>query len=178
MRAAKPPVQRTGFAAAAERIIALWALFGGAVLVLAIAANLAEVAAALAYPLTGRSFSGAVELTEIAAAVAVFAFLPWCQLSGANATADIFTSRAGPRTLAVLGLVASIVALGFALLLVWRMWLGMADLREFRHSTAILGLPLWPAFIPILISLGLLALASAVTLAEDWRAARSPEPQA
>jgi len=178
MRPARAPTRRTGVAAAAERIIAVWAIFGGAVLVAAVVANLAEVVASLAYPLTGRSFSGAVELTEMAAAVAVFAFLPWCQISGANAKADIFTARAGPRTVAVLGLAASVVALVFATLLIWRMWLGLGDLRDYRHTTAILALPVWPVFVPILVSLALLALASAVTLAEDMRAARTREPNA
>ena len=40
----------------------------------------------------GMPFPGDFEMTEIGIANAAFAFLPYCQLTGANVTADIFTS--------------------------------------------------------------------------------------
>ena len=44
------------------------------------------------------------------------------------------------------------------------MWLGMLDQKAYGYTTAILQFPHWIAFIPILVSLLLLALAAAVTL--------------
>jgi TRAP-type C4-dicarboxylate transport system permease small subunit len=66
-------------------------------------------------------------------------------------------------------LVASVVALGFGLLLLWRMQAGMADQRDYGYTTAILQVPIWWGFVPILGSLALLAAAAVVTL---WEGAR------
>lgn len=119
--------------------------------------------------LFGRPFPGDFEMTEVGVAVAAFSFLPFCQITGANVTADIFTSRASPRVIASTRLVASIVALLFALLLLWRMYLGMLDQRTYGYTTAILQFPIWQAFLPILVSLALLALASLTTMIENFR---------
>jgi TRAP-type C4-dicarboxylate transport system permease small subunit len=99
-------------------------------------------------------------MTEIGISVAVFCFLPYCQLTGANVTADIFTSSASPRWVAIFSLVASVVALVFSLLLLWHMYAGLLDQKKYGYITAILEFPHWVAFIPILISLALLAVAS------------------
>ncbi|WP_286132814.1 TRAP transporter small permease subunit [Labrenzia sp. DG1229] len=100
-------------------------------------------------------------------AVAVFSFLPYCQLVGANVSADIFTSGASRRMIAFFTLLGSLVALGFALLLIWRMYFGMLDQKEYDYTTTILQIPHWIAFIPILISLALLAVAAFLTLLRD-----------
>lgn len=116
-----------------------------------------------------RPVPGDFELTEIGVAVAVFMFLPYCQIMQGNVTADIFTARAGPRLLAAFSLLASILALGFALLLFWRMQAGLVDQKTYGYVTAILQVPIWAGFVPILGSLALLAMASAVNLAEAIR---------
>lgn len=165
------PPARAGLARAVERLARLWALLGGAVILAVVGVNLLEVLGAAARPWLGWRFTGAVELTEMGVAVAAFAFLPWCQITGANVSADIFTSRAGPRTVAVLRLAAAAVALAFAALLMWRMGLGLADQRAFRQATTILAVPVWWAFVPIVASLGLLVACAAVTMVEAGRAA-------
>jgi TRAP-type C4-dicarboxylate transport system permease small subunit len=108
-------------------------------------------------------------MVEVLVAVAAFAFLPYCQLTDANVTADIFTARAGRRTIAVFGLIASLVALGFALLLLWRMYAGLLDYRQYVETTAILRFPIWMAYIPALISLALLTVACLITLKDAAR---------
>jgi TRAP-type C4-dicarboxylate transport system permease small subunit len=110
--------------------------------------------------LFARPLPGDVELTEMLTAVAVFMFLPYCQLSGANVTADIFTARAGPRTVAFLSLLSAVVALAFAVLLMGRMYEGMADYREYVETTTILHIPIWYAYVPALASIALLIAAS------------------
>ena len=52
------------------------------------------------YDSMGKPLPGDVELVEMLAAVSVFMFLPYCQLARANVTADLFTARASPRTVA------------------------------------------------------------------------------
>lgn len=155
----------TGPLGLVSRIITGWALLGGCVLLAVVVMN--------TYSIVGNQFAlpfpGDFEMTEIGIAVAAFAFLPYCQLTGANVTADIFTSRASPRWIALFSLAASIVALGFSLLLLWRMYAGMLDQREYGYETAILQFPTWLAWIPIIISLALLAVASFVTLRASFR---------
>jgi len=162
---------RTGVPGAVARIVTLWALLGGAVLLAVVLMNVASVIGGAVWV----PFPGDFELTQIGVAIAAFAFLPYCQLTDANVTADIFTARAGPRAVAAFKLLAALVAFGFGVLLLWRMAAGLGDQREYGYTTAILQVPVWWAFVPILISLALLALAAAVTLAETGRTlARAP----
>jgi len=155
---------RAGLVGWARRAIELWALAGGAVLVGVVLLTAYSAAGNL---LLGSPVPGDFEIAEVGVAVAAFAFLPYCQLTRANVTADIFTSGAGRRTVAALALAASLVALGFALVLLWRMSEGLADYREYVEVTPIIGFPIWIAFVPILVSLALLAVAALLTLGED-----------
>ncbi|NHF71794.1 TRAP transporter small permease [Paracoccus xiamenensis] len=159
---------RRGLAAAIARLATGWAILGGVVLLAVVAINAVSVLGAA----FGTSFSGDFELTEMGVAVAVFAFLPYCQLTDANVTADIFTARASPRVVAGLRALASLVAFGFGCLLLWRMYPGMVDQRDYNASTAILQIPIWWAYLPILASLLLLAATALLTLIEDLREAR------
>jgi TRAP-type C4-dicarboxylate transport system permease small subunit len=157
---------RTGISGAVARIVAGWALLGGLVLLAVIAVNMVSVVGAV----FGNPFPGDFELTEMGVAIAVFAFLPYCQITDANVTADIFTARAGPRLLAALRALASLIAFLFAIILVWRMSDGMLDQRDYNYTTTILQLPIWLAYLPILLSLALLVAAALVTLTESLRA--------
>jgi len=156
---------RTGLAGAAAWLINAWALLGGLLLLAVVLVNVASVIGGVVW----KPFPGDFELTEIGIAIAAFAFLPYCQLTGANVTADIFTARAPKRLLAVFALAAALAAFAFAVLLLWRMSAGMASQREYGYTTAILSFPVWIGFVPILISLGLLAVAATVTLGETIR---------
>ncbi|MCV0427394.1 MAG: TRAP transporter small permease [Roseibium sp.] len=164
-----PDVQQessSGFTGAASRLITFWALMGGIVLLLVVGVNMLSIVGSV----FGTPFPGDFELTEMGVAVAVFAFLPYCQLIGANVSADIFTAAASKRMIAFFTMLGSLVALGFAVLLIWRMYFGMLDQKEYDYTTTILQIPHWIAFIPILLSLALLALAAFVTLMRDVNA--------
>jgi TRAP-type C4-dicarboxylate transport system permease small subunit len=152
-----------------RRVIEYWALAGG--IILLGVALMTAWSAGTGWVL-GRPLPGDFELTEIFVAVAIFAFLPYCQLTDANVTADLFTARAGPRTLATLGVLAALLALGIAILLTWRTWAGLIDYRKYVETTAILKIPIWTAYVPALVSLGLLVLACVLSLLESGRALR------
>ncbi len=160
---------RAGLARSARFIIQAWALFGGVLLCVLVLMNVYSV---LSAALTGKPFPGDFEMTEVGIAVAVFAFLPYCQLTDANVTADIFTSGASARTVAILRVAASVVALCFSAILVWRMSAGMLDQLAYGYTTTILQFPHWIAFIPILLSFALLAVASLMTATDAARDAR------
>jgi TRAP-type C4-dicarboxylate transport system permease small subunit len=163
------PVRGDGRPSLLRRVIEWWALAGGAVL-LAIA--LMTTWSAFSGWVFGKPLAGDFELTEIFVAVAIFAFLPYCQLTDANVTADLFTARAGPRALAGFGVLAGLLALGIAIVLAWRTWAGLIDYRKYVETTAILKIPIWTAYVPALASLVLLVLASLISLRESWRALR------
>ncbi len=156
---------RAGPIGLARAVITAWALLGGVSLVAVVLVNVLSVAGSILW----KPFPGDFEMTEVGVAVAAFAFLPYCQLTGANVTADIFTAGAPRRWIAGFSLLAAVVAFGFSLLLLRQMYLGMLDQKAYGYTTAILQFPHWVAFLPILVSLALLAVAAAVTLAESAR---------
>ena len=158
-----------GPAGLVTRLITGWALLGGAVLLAVVLMHTWSVVGTQ----FGMPFPGDFELTEIGVAVAAFAFLPYCQLTGANVSADIFTARAGPRTVALLSLIGAVIALAFALLLLWRMYAGMLDQKNYGYETAVLQIPNWIGWIPILFSLALLALACVISIVEQGRKMRT-----
>jgi TRAP-type C4-dicarboxylate transport system permease small subunit len=167
--------RRRGIARLIAQMVVVWALAGGACLLGIVAVNVA----AAGLRLGGAGFAGDFELTELLAATAIFAFLPYAQLTGAHIAAEIFTRRAGPRVLALIAAVAAVLAVGLAGVLIWRMAAGLADQRAFGAQTAILQVPIWWAYVPALISLGLWAAAALLNAAEALRAARTgPAPTA
>jgi len=144
-----------------HRLTEGWALLGGALLMGIVLMNAYSIGSDI---LISKPFSGDFELTEVGIAVAAFCFLPYCQMTGSNVTADLFTAKAGPFQLMLMRLFAGFVALGFSSLLLWRMWDGLADYREYEEVTGILSFPLWIAFIPCLMSLALLVASCLMTI--------------
>ena len=147
----------------ARRVIEGWALLGGTLLVIIALMNTWSL---ISLAVLGFPVPGDFELVQMGVAVAAFSFLPYCQLKGANVTADIFSAGASPVTIAAFTLLAALVAAFFSVLLLWRMSDGLVSYLRFEEVTTILNIPLWIAFPPILASLALLVLAAAVTLHE------------
>ncbi len=146
----------------------LWALLGGFLLLGILGVTAVSVAMDLLY---STPIPGDFELVQLGCAVAVFAFLPWSQVSRGHVAVDIFTRRAGPRLRKATSAAGSALMLLFALLLLWRMSLGLLSYYDpmYPETTPILGIPVWLAFPPMLASCALWAVASAVTLVEDLR---------
>lgn len=152
-----------------SRLVHLWAMFGGVALFFVVGVNFFSSLGAI----FGHPIPGDLELTELGVAIAAFAFLPFCQLHGANVTADIFTAKASPRLIAALKAFASMVALVFSLILLWRMSFGLLDQYRYGYTTSILRLPHWLAFVPILVSLSLLVATSMLTLRHSLHEAKT-----
>jgi len=150
----------------AGRVIEAWALLGGIVL---LGVALMTTWSAFTGWVFGKPLPGDFELTEVLVAIAVFSMLPYCQQTDANVTADIFTAGAGPRAVAGFRLFSALLALGVALVLLWRTWAGMLDYRQFIETTAILKIPIWWAYVPAIASLALLCLACLIVLRDCWR---------
>ncbi|WP_245555219.1 TRAP transporter small permease [Ahrensia kielensis] len=146
-----------------------WALLGG-VLVMGLA--LMTAASAVSNLITGIPFSADYELVKHIIAIAIFMFLPYCQITGSNVSVDVFTERMRPRAKTAMAVLSSALALGFALFMLVLMYGGLLSYLKYREVTPVLKLPLWTAFPPILLSLLLLALAACVTLVAHLRAMR------
>jgi TRAP-type C4-dicarboxylate transport system permease small subunit len=133
-------------------------------------------ASAVSNAVTGRPFAADYELVKHIIAVAIFMFLPYCQITGSNVTVDIFTEGMSERGKAAMAIFSAFFALGFSLLLLVQMTGGFGSYLRYQEVTPVLKLPLWTAFPPILMSLVLLFLAACVTLAASWRAWRAGSP--
>ena len=165
---AEGPMQApAGPSGLAGRVIEAWALLGGIVL---LGVALMTTWSAFTGWVFSKPLPGDFELTEVLVAIAVFSMLPYCQQTDANVTADIFTAGAGPRAVAGFRLFSALLALGVALVLLWRTWAGMLDYRQFIETTAILKIPIWWAYVPAIASLALLCLACLIVLRDCWRA--------
>jgi len=133
---------------------------------------LVTAASALSNLLFNVPFAGEYELAKHFVGIAIFTFLPYCQLTGANVTVDIFTEGFGPRAKAAMLLLSSLLAAAFAILLFRQMSLGFGDYLRYPEETATLHIKLWTAFPPILVSLVLLLIAALLTAHDGWRTLR------
>lgn len=167
--------ERSGWArliGLARLAIRYWALAGGLVLV---ALVVMTGFSAISNLLFNKPFPGDFEIVKHGVAIAAFAFLPYCQLSYANVTVDIFTERMGDRAKAAMVLLASMIAAVLAVVLLRQMWLGMLDYIQYGEAMVSVPIKLWTAFPPALVSLALLFVASLITTGEAVRGLRSPK---
>ncbi|MBP5858755.1 TRAP transporter small permease [Marivibrio halodurans] len=136
------------------------ALAGGLVLVAMLLLTVASVAGRAMSPLGLESIPGAYELVEMGTAFAIFAFLPWCQLTRGHVTVDLVMNAAGFRANRVVDLAANLLMTGAAGVVAWRLVLGMLDKQRYGETTFILGLPLWIGYAAAVVGAVLFALVS------------------
>jgi len=154
-------------------LIRWWALVGG--LLISALAILTTVSA-VSLLLTGAPLSADYELAKYMVGIAIFTFLPYCQLAGSNVTVDIFTESLSASKKAMMSILSAIFAIAFSILLLRQMYLGFLGYMRYPEVTPVLRLPLWTAFPPILLSLALLLAASLITLYDSIRVARRKRP--
>jgi TRAP-type C4-dicarboxylate transport system permease small subunit len=119
--------------------------------------------------LTGDGIPGDFELVQNGLAIAVFAFLPICQLHGANITVDTFT-RAGPAW--VQSALDSVWALAYgavAGLIAWQTAVGARETLASGTTTMVLGLPIGWAMAVSALFAAWLTVVAIVTAARALR---------
>ncbi|GAB4435841.1 MAG: hypothetical protein OHK0026_00480 [Rhodocyclaceae bacterium] len=141
-----------------------FALAGGLLLVAVSAMSVASIASRW---LGAGPLLGDFELVQLACAVSVSAFLPWCQMLRGHVLVDFFTNGLGRRARAVLDAIGNAALAAVAALLAWRIALGMIGIRQAAESTMLLGVPIWYAYALMLPSFALLSLAAAHTAARE-----------
>lgn len=143
----------------------LFAASGGLVL---LALAIMTVVSIIGRYLFSLPVPGDFELVESGCAIAVFAFLPYCQLHNGNVVVDFFTLHVNPRIRNRMDSIGSLVFGLISILLTWRLTLGGYDMYRYGEQTMILGLSRWWSFIPIVASLALLTLVCFYTFARQW----------
>lgn len=156
-----------------ERLAAVLAWLGGIILLALVIMSVISISGR---GLAGFSRSLAVgwagpvpgdfELVEAGTAVAVFAFLPWCQIRRGHVTVDVFLFWASPRTRATLTLIGNILMTLAAAFIAWRLQAGLADKLRYGETSMILQMPSWYGYALALVGACAFALAAAYTV---WR---------
>ncbi len=151
-------------------------IVGGLAYALAVAGGILFTALAVltVVSIVGRGFvfaglgpvPGDFELVEAGTAIAVFAFLPWCQYRRGHVTVEILVARFPERVRAALGLLGNVALTVAAVLIAWRLWAGMQDKFLFGETTMILRFEIGWAYAGAMVG----AVAFAVTaLYTCWR---------
>ncbi len=122
------------------------ALFGGMLLTAVALMTVVSIIGRAAIPLGLGPVRGDFELVEMGVAVAVFSFLPWCQLNRGHVTVDFVVDRLPERLKAALTLAGDLALLTVSAVIVWRLWLGLGEKTSYSETTFILGLPVWYGF--------------------------------
>ena len=89
-------------------------------------------------------FAFTVELTQMAMAVIVFFGVGLVTHDDAHICADVVTARLSDRLRMLFGLLTNLIALGFAGVMSWQLWLYAVFLFGKGDTTQVWTVPLWP----------------------------------
>lgn len=106
---------------------------------------------------------GDFEFVQMATALAVFAFFPYCQARRGNIVVDMLTTGLPKRAQQVLDALWDLVWAGFGALIAWRLWIGATEAANNGTTTMMLALPVAPAIYVASVLAGILAFVAAVT---------------
>ncbi|MDP5347346.1 MAG: TRAP transporter small permease [Paracoccaceae bacterium] len=95
---------------------------------------------------------GDFELVEAGVAFAIFAFIPFCQITGGHATVDIFTSALPLKANRLLQMVIDIVFAGVLILIAMQLYEGMLSKMQYRETTFLLQFPVWWSYAASLVA--------------------------
>lgn len=160
--------------------LARWmALLSGLVLLAVVALTCVSIAGRALLPLDigVGPIKGVYDLTEIGVGAAIFGFLPWCQLQRSHAAVDLFQPVFGGALNRVLNVIVDLGMLIAAVLIAWRLYLGMTDKLRYGETTFIMQLPVWWGYAASLVGAVAFALVTAFCLIRSLRALTGqPDP--
>jgi TRAP-type C4-dicarboxylate transport system permease small subunit len=146
-----------------------FAFAGGAVLVGVTGMSVVSI---LGRTLRGTPVPGDFELVQVGSAVAIAAFLPYCQLRNGHIIVDFFTVRAPKRVQDVLDAFGALVLAGVMGVLAWRTIAGLLTVKASHEVTMIVGFPVWIGYAAIVPSLVLATLVGLLTAVQAARGIR------
>jgi TRAP-type C4-dicarboxylate transport system permease small subunit len=151
-----------------DRIVTGVAVFGG---LISLAIALTVIATVAGRNLRGEGVPGDFEYVQMGTAVAVFCFLPLCQLRRGNIVVDTFSAKWPPRLRAAVDALWDLVYAAIMGLLAWTLLQGALDTRTNGTATMVVGIPIWPAVLACAVLCALLSLVCVVTA---WRLISRP----
>jgi TRAP-type C4-dicarboxylate transport system permease small subunit len=110
---------------------------------------------------------GDYDLLAIFTGVAIFAFLPYCQMVRGNVIVDFFTNNMAPTQKAILDAFGTLLYLLIAIVFTWRLYHGMLELRASGEVIASYDFYRWWTVPFNLLCMVILILAILYTLARD-----------
>jgi TRAP-type C4-dicarboxylate transport system permease small subunit len=139
------------------------AVFGGTVLF--------AMAWLTAVSVTGRAaisapIPGDFELVSIGTGIAIFAFLPYCQITRSNVIVDFFMVRAPTRAKTICDAIGALLYLAIGAILTWRLILGGLDMYRYSERTMTVNFPRWTTFPLAVLLMMFLVVVVAYTI---WR---------
>ncbi|MGR3713988.1 MAG: TRAP transporter small permease [Shimia sp.] len=146
------------------------ALVGGAVLLALVIMVCVSITGRALIPLGLKPVAGDVELLEMGMAFAIFAFLPYCQYVRGHARVDLFQAAFGSVGNRLLDLVADLAMAVVAVVVAWRLWLGMMDKKSYFETTFILQIEIWQAYALAMIGASTFVLVSLFCV---WRSIKA-----
>lgn len=131
---------------------------------------------------TGRAFfdspiTGDFELIALGTGVAVFAFLPYCQMLRENVVVDFFMAHAPARLRGFFDMLGSLSYGLIIALVAWRTTIGGIDVYNTSEMSMILQVPHWWPFPFAVLCLVLLFIVCVYTLVVDIRGVHAGDQQ-
>ncbi len=112
---------------------------------------------------------GDYEMVEVFIGLAVFGFLPYCQLARGHVGVDLFVIPFGNRAMTLTQTLGDIVIAGLTLLLTSRHIIGSFDKYDSGETTFILAFPVWWGFAAAAVIMVLLSIVTLFTVVRDIR---------
>ncbi len=152
--------------AAMKKLAMTLALTSGLLLLISVIITSVSIIGRMAIPLGLAPVPGDVELVETLVGLAVFGFMPYCQLARGHVGVDLFVMPFGNRAMMFTQTLGDLIIAGLVLLLTWRHYEGTLDKYDSGEISFILGFPTWWGYSAAMV---LMVLLSIVTLFTVWR---------
>ncbi len=147
------------------RLCRAFALAGGLVLVAMMLMSLVSI---FGRAVLNKPLPGDYELVQLGCAIAVAAFLPFCQMRGGHVLVDFFTANSRPSVRAALDTLGALLLAVAAAVFAWRIAAGALSFKEANDQTTILEIPTWWALTLMVPSFALFSAAGFYTAWRHW----------
>ena len=151
-----------------QRLATWWALAAGAVLLLVVLVTTVNVTA-FSLDKIARLFGAGVaglpgyeDFVELAAGAAGLMLMPYCQLRRGHVAVDLFTALTSRVVQKILDAASLAAVVALTLFLAYWMIAGLEETRADGALSPVLGWPMWPFYLPGIVSLLLWAAVAAL----------------
>lgn len=159
---------------AIERLADLFALLSGVILLSIVVVTTTNTSAFILNRIArlfGSNVSGLPgyeDFVSLAISGAALMFMPYCQAQRGHVQVDLFMNMVPKPVREVFDLLWLAVTVLVALFLAYWLFYGLLEVRDDAVVTSVLGWPVWPFYIPGLLSMLLWAGVATAQIREGW----------